>query len=228
YKILDAKEFYFTIDKRINFLKNITNNIRCINFSQISYDKAYDTFLNLSSSYNFLVPKDPSIFQNRVDSDDGSLVVLPVRLYFVYQNKEITFLITTKQLIILDPDREKYTDVTKKIINWEIKYSNIIILLDLDKWNIIKKDSSFLEYQQKIQEYLKALEDNEQKRIQNAITEIEILNYLKENKDIARKFKQILDNDHLPYIKQHRPDIVASWKYYQEFEKMCEELDENN
>ncbi|EJR7653707.1 DUF2972 domain-containing protein, partial [Campylobacter jejuni] len=25
---------------------------------------------------------------------------------------------------------------------------------------------------------------------------------------------------------QHRPDIVASWKYYQEFEKMCKELDE--
>ncbi|EAH5254831.1 DUF2972 domain-containing protein, partial [Campylobacter jejuni] len=23
----------------------------------------------------------------------------------------------------------------------------------------------------------------------------------------------------------HRPDIVASWKYYQEFEKMCKELD---
>ncbi|EAJ3203721.1 DUF2972 domain-containing protein, partial [Campylobacter jejuni] len=22
-----------------------------------------------------------------------------------------------------------------------------------------------------------------------------------------------------------RPDIVASWKYYQEFEKMCKELD---
>ncbi|WP_148116030.1 DUF2972 domain-containing protein, partial [Campylobacter jejuni] len=28
--------------------------------------------------------------------------------------------------------------------------------------------------------------------------------------------------------KQHRPDIVASWKYYQEFEKMCKELDEIN
>ncbi|EAK0253168.1 DUF2972 domain-containing protein, partial [Campylobacter jejuni] len=25
--------------------------------------------------------------------------------------------------------------------------------------------------------------------------------------------------------KQHRPDIVASWKYYQEFEQMCKELD---
>ncbi|EAM0718573.1 DUF2972 domain-containing protein, partial [Campylobacter jejuni] len=26
-------------------------------------------------------------------------------------------------------------------------------------------------------------------------------------------------------IKQHHPNIVASWKYYQEFEKMCKELD---
>ncbi|EDP6349978.1 DUF2972 domain-containing protein, partial [Campylobacter jejuni] len=23
--------------------------------------------------------------------------------------------------------------------------------------------------------------------------------------------------------KQHRPDIVASWKYYQEFEKICKD-----
>ncbi|EAL4811231.1 hypothetical protein DPC70_08795, partial [Campylobacter jejuni] len=29
----------------------------------------------------------------------------------------------------------------------------------------------------------------------------------------------------LTTLKQHRPDIVASWKYYQEFEKMCKELD---
>ncbi|WP_257797125.1 DUF2972 domain-containing protein, partial [Campylobacter jejuni] len=27
--------------------------------------------------------------------------------------------------------------------------------------------------------------------------------------------------------KQHRPDIVASWKYYQEFEQMCKELNGN-
>ncbi|EHZ7233265.1 DUF2972 domain-containing protein [Campylobacter upsaliensis] len=24
------------------------------------------------------------------------------------------------------------------------------------------------------------------------------------------------------HIKQTRPDIIASWKYYQEFEKICE------
>ncbi|EAL7903510.1 DUF2972 domain-containing protein, partial [Campylobacter jejuni] len=37
--------------------------------------------------------------------------------------------------------------------------------------------------------------------------------------------KNILDKE-LVHIKQHRPDIVASWKYYQEFEKMCKELDQ--
>ncbi|MFG6702868.1 DUF2972 domain-containing protein, partial [Campylobacter coli] len=49
-------------------------------------------------------------------------------------------------------------------------------------------------------------------------------NYLKENKELRVKLKNILDKE-LVHIKQHRPDIVASWKYYQEFEKMCKELD---
>ncbi|EHO9375303.1 DUF2972 domain-containing protein [Campylobacter upsaliensis] len=26
------------------------------------------------------------------------------------------------------------------------------------------------------------------------------------------------------HIKANRPDIVASWKYYKEFEKMCEKF----
>ncbi|EAH6971378.1 DUF2972 domain-containing protein, partial [Campylobacter jejuni] len=52
----------------------------------------------------------------------------------------------------------------------------------------------------------------------------DVLNYLKENKELRVKLKNILDKE-LVHIKQHRPDIVASWKYYQEFEQMCKELD---
>ncbi len=55
--------------------------------------------------------------------------------------------------------------------------------------------------------------------------EKDVLNYLKENKELRVKLKNILDKE-LVHIKQHRPDIVASWKYYQEFEKMCKELDQ--
>ncbi|ECP9572172.1 DUF2972 domain-containing protein, partial [Campylobacter jejuni] len=58
----------------------------------------------------------------------------------------------------------------------------------------------------------------------NKITTEQVLDYLKKNSELKKILKKILDEE-LIHIKQHRPDIVASWKYYQEFEKMCEELD---
>ncbi|WP_270985715.1 DUF2972 domain-containing protein, partial [Campylobacter helveticus] len=30
------------------------------------------------------------------------------------------------------------------------------------------------------------------------------------------------------HIKANRPDIVASWKYYGEFERMCEDFENQN
>ncbi|ELW3279790.1 DUF2972 domain-containing protein, partial [Campylobacter jejuni] len=65
-----------------------------------------------------------------------------------------------------------------------------------------------------------------QEKIEKAkfFDEEDILEYFKKNKDLAFKLKNILDEDY-DHIKQYRPDIVASWKYYQEFEKMCQELD---
>ncbi|EOE6441561.1 DUF2972 domain-containing protein, partial [Campylobacter upsaliensis] len=55
----------------------------------------------------------------------------------------------------------------------------------------------------------------------NALSEQDILNYFKANSSLALKFKTLLDKE-LIHIKQTRPDIIASWKYYQEFEKICE------
>ncbi|HEB8232007.1 TPA: DUF2972 domain-containing protein, partial [Campylobacter jejuni] len=49
-----------------------------------------------------------------------------------------------------------------------------------------------------------------------------ILHYFKNNIKDRQILKQILDKE-LFHIKQHRPDIVASWKYYQEFEKICKD-----
>ncbi|HFU3718639.1 TPA: DUF2972 domain-containing protein, partial [Campylobacter jejuni] len=58
----------------------------------------------------------------------------------------------------------------------------------------------------------------------NKITAEQVLDYLHRNSELKKILKQILDEE-LIHIKQHRQDIVASWRYYQEFEKMCEELD---
>ncbi|EOA2510769.1 DUF2972 domain-containing protein, partial [Campylobacter upsaliensis] len=49
------------------------------------------------------------------------------------------------------------------------------------------------------------------------------LEYFKNNANLALQFKALLDKE-LIHIKQTRPDIIASWKYYEEFEKICEGL----
>ncbi|WP_273214184.1 DUF2972 domain-containing protein, partial [Helicobacter rodentium] len=48
------------------------------------------------------------------------------------------------------------------------------------------------------------------------------LDYLKNNPLLSNKFDNILE-EHLAYIKQVRPDIVESWKYYGEFKKLTKD-----
>ena len=59
----------------------------------------------------------------------------------------------------------------------------------------------------------------------NATLKIDdILQYLKRTPK-ARKNVQKIIKDDVAIIKKYRLDIVESWKYYNEFEKMCAELD---
>ena len=43
----------------------------------------------------------------------------------------------------------------------------------------------------------------------------------------ARKNVQKIIKDDVAIIKKYRPDIVESWKYYNEFEKMCAVFDKS-
>ncbi|ECB9743704.1 DUF2972 domain-containing protein, partial [Campylobacter upsaliensis] len=52
---------------------------------------------------------------------------------------------------------------------------------------------------------------------------LDVLQYFKAKPKQAKIYKEILDKE-LIFIKKERPDIIASWKYYQEFEKICENL----
>ncbi|EHZ0305104.1 DUF2972 domain-containing protein [Campylobacter upsaliensis] len=63
------------------------------------------------------------------------------------------------------------------------------------------------------------IEDEKDKEIKI----LDVLQYFKAKPKQAKIYKEILDKE-LIFIKKERPDIIASWKYYQEFEKMCENL----
>ncbi|MCR2112506.1 DUF2972 domain-containing protein, partial [Campylobacter upsaliensis] len=54
----------------------------------------------------------------------------------------------------------------------------------------------------------------------------DILEHLKKNEACCKELKGVLDYESKD-LKANRPDIVAPWKYYKEFEKICEELEKN-
>lgn len=71
-------------------------------------------------------------------------------------------------------------------------------------------------------EFIKALEYWVDFHSKMKIDETAILNFVNKNDGLKRQMKNLLDKE-LVHIKQHRPDIVASWKYYNEFEKNFKE-----
>ena len=76
--------------------------------------------------------------------------------------------------------------------------------------------------------YLKNFMEKLQARFEqedNATLKIDdILQYLKRTPKARKNVSKIIKDD-VAIIKKYRPDIVESWKYYNEFEKMCAELD---
>ncbi|TLD80043.1 DUF2972 domain-containing protein [Helicobacter sp. MIT 11-5569] len=60
--------------------------------------------------------------------------------------------------------------------------------------------------------------------VEKRYSEEDMLEYFAKNLEERKAFKQLLDEE-LVWVKANRPDIVESWKYYQEFVKMCEEMD---
>ncbi|EAL5741325.1 glycosyl transferase, partial [Campylobacter lari] len=79
----------------------------------------------------------------------------------------------------------------------------------------------FLASKKYLNEYMNALEKHEQKIKDNLITEEQILDYLKDKKDLRIKLKQLIDDD-LAYVRENHPEYLQKWKYYQEFERLCE------
>lgn len=49
-----------------------------------------------------------------------------------------------------------------------------------------------------------------------------VMDHLRNNTKDAMLLKHILEEETM-FVKRYRPDIVESWKYYQEFLKICEE-----
>ncbi|EOI0599784.1 DUF2972 domain-containing protein, partial [Campylobacter jejuni] len=114
------------------------------------------------------------------------------------------------------------------ILNNMFRYSHVL-LQDIS-FSVLKSDFKKLNDKliEKIDSFQKIFLDvlyNKIRYIQNKKwSEENILSELLNNKSMRKKIFNML-NQELNFIKKYHPDIIASWKYYQEFEKMCKELD---
>ena len=93
-----------------------------------------------------------------------------------------------------------------------------------DAQNLYDNKELFKATKEYLQGFLVALDKRIDLEAKKQLTEKDILEYFANNKTKRQEYKAMFD-ENLAFVKKLRPDIVESWKYYKEFEKMCAELD---
>ncbi|MCR6575443.1 DUF2972 domain-containing protein, partial [Campylobacter insulaenigrae] len=202
---------------RYNAITNclVSDNILYLDMEDIMPDKIIDTFETLRKRFDFKETPNADI-QCTAFGDWRYIIPLTVN----FKPYDIAIHIDPKQHLNCDNvDLNIIFDKKHKLLN-DVSFS--VSRLDYEKICkndfIIKELSSFEDIF--LEELNKKIIDIKNKKY----TEMDILRYIKEDSDIRTKMLNLFTEEFI-HIKQHRPDIVASWKYYQEFEKMCEELD---
>ncbi|MBS4332166.1 DUF2972 domain-containing protein, partial [Campylobacter vulpis] len=191
-----------------------------IDTQDLQADKAFDTMQKLSKILHFNPPKeeDKTKFERKAWNNYTSF--LPFTLFinhkdFSYLKNKIKFIITEEPLSNLKDTKNLFLDKNDPC------YENLSINVEQEHYELIKEDEKIKErLKSYFKEFVKVLEERVKFRANNALSEQDILNYFKANSSLALKFKTLLDKE-LTHIKQTRPDIIASWKYYAEFEEIC-------
>ncbi|EKD4922928.1 DUF2972 domain-containing protein, partial [Campylobacter jejuni] len=207
---------FFCYKLLIDFFRK--SHIFYIDMEEIKPAKAFDTMCVLADKFGFKRPVDKINFSHIVFDD--TIGYFPMRLHVEDMIIIITTLLRAKQM----RQSKEYINFTKEFFDKPLKYENLGIFLKPQEFGRLKQDSKLFDVTKRyLNNFIEALEERIDLEKAKLFKEKDVLNYLKENKELRVKLKNILDKE-LVHIKQHRPDIVASWKYYQEFEKMCKEL----
>ncbi len=247
--MIEYLNFWFFTDRWFlynSLLSSIRNfEVFYIDMEEIKPAKAFDTMCDLANKFGFKKPTDKKFFEGVMNGD--FLGILPFTLYIhskdidnVYSlmksyenlsslkdNDSIHLQITSTNLVEFYKQSKEYINFTKEFFDKPLKYENLGIFLKPQEFERLKQDSKLFDVTKRyLNNFIEALEERIELEKAKLFKEEDVLNYLKENKELRVKLKNMLDKE-LVHIKQHRPDIVASWKYYQEFEQMCKELDDD-
>ncbi|EMK8457220.1 DUF2972 domain-containing protein [Campylobacter upsaliensis] len=196
-----------------------------IDMEEIKADKAFDTMKRLSQILHFNPPKeeDRVKFERKVAD-----IYFSVPNFTIFVDDKDFPQLKEKIKIVVAKEQEKMANLTNAknlfLNENDLCYKHLSINVEQKYYELIKEDKEIKErLKSYFKEFVKVLDERVKFRKEHALNENDVLEYFKNNKTLALQFKALLDKE-LAHIKQTRPDIIASWKYYQEFEKICEGL----
>ncbi|MBZ7933064.1 DUF2972 domain-containing protein, partial [Campylobacter sp. RM10543] len=224
---------YFNISQKISYFTNITEVIT-LDIKDIIGERCYKTFCFLSQKLNFQYPS-KDLKQYFITPFVSKVMdMLPLTLEINKHNVNILLLEDKIEIIItftkmmLYCNQENLVDLKKDFfsnISWNIQDEILFLVSKKDEDKLKNNYSLFLIVQEYLKNFMNVFEEKIKQEKKKLFNTEDILNYFKENRKLRLKLKSILDNEMIFTKKYCSSDIVASWKYYQEFEKMCEELD---
>ncbi|EOZ3523359.1 DUF2972 domain-containing protein [Campylobacter upsaliensis] len=196
-----------------------------IDTQDLQADKAFDTMKRLSQILHFNPPKeeDRVKFERKVAD-----IYFSVPNFTIFVDDKDFPQLKEKIKIVVAKEQEKMANLTNAknlfLNENDLCYKHLSINVEQKYYELIKEDKEIKErLKSYFKEFVKVLDERVKFRKEHALNENDVLEYFKNNKTLALQFKALLDKE-LAHIKQTRPDIIASWKYYEEFEKICEGL----
>lgn len=218
-----------------------------IDVEEFSKEKAFDTFQKLALQFNFKPPKEDQkrLFESKMYA--AYFMMLP-RIIYVHED-DLNKIYHKGRKALNDPaslskeggfNIEIATRLFEKnphynqncsfifcddYTYWEQDetLSEVGIFMNEEDFKSLSQNKILFEASKKyLNVFMKTLKAEILKHKNAQINQAQIVNYLKQKSNFRRKIKSLCDKE-LIHLKQTRPDIIASWKYYNEVEKICEQ-----
>lgn len=216
-----------------------------MDMQELSKERAFNTLQKLSLHFGFNAPqeKDRKVYEAKHFS--GNLFFLwsnaPLVLWINHKDLESRYskknpnnILATSESLIIDRQNSY-----KIFFSFPEGFEGFVDIMDYFKGEIgsqvgaymqevefeaLRKDLPLWEATQEyVNEFLEYLSVESKKAQSERITTEQVLEALAENKDAAKNLESVLEPE-LKHIKANRPDIVKSWKHYQEFVKICKKV----
>ncbi|OEW07771.1 capsular biosynthesis protein, partial [Campylobacter sp. BCW_6871] len=212
--MIEYLNFWFFTDRWFlynSLLSSIKNfKVFYIDMEEIKPAKAFDTMCVLADKFGFKKPTDKKFFEGVMNGD--FLGILPFTLYIhskdidnVYSlmksyenlsslkdNNGIHLQITSTNLIEFYKQSKEYINFTKEFFDKPLKYENLGIFLKPQELERLRQDSKLFDVTKRyLNNFIEALEERIELEKAKLFKEKDVLNYLKENKELRVKLKNI-------------------------------------